>query len=341
MLYRKTNLLLSLLTIFVLNGCGIIISKKNYSSVTIEVNSAIEVNYGSSFSINILGSLPNGKQKDITKHENLEVEVIGGYYQQGSVYIDKYPKSFLPLEITIKAKLPQENDTLIAIKKVPFNFQGNLTLNFDGLTGEKGTDGSDGNTALFFRDGKDGDPGNIGQDGKNGKSISVFLWKEAENDLLAFKVIDLETDQSYYYYCSTVSPTITITSNGGRGGMGGNGGDGGDGKDGETKNDKEKLPGDGGDGGIGGNGGNGGNGGIITFFVHENAQEYINKFNFFNYGGSGGEAGIGGKAGKGGKPLTGQTAGEDGTSGEMGGPGNDGFSGPQVKTIIEAFEITE
>ncbi len=338
MYFKKFILIKLTLVLILLNACGLF-KPKEIESFNIIVNSYECIMYGEEVEIDFYLTYSNGKTKNVTNWDEVNVSVTGGNYENGKITLPHYPTSFIEDQFTVSATYTDEEISLSATQTFPYNYNDYLTLDFSGEIGENGLDGADGGTSLLFRDGKDGDDGAIGSTGKSGDDLSVFIWTDKTSNKLKIKVENTTTSQTYFFTYVLNDKGLNFYARGGQGGNGGKGGNGGDGKDGKTKNEKEKDPGNGGNGGNGGQGGTGGNGGSVTIFIHENAKSIAPRISINNMGGAGGEGGQAGIGGKGGDPLTGQVAGEQGIEGSPGVSGLIGTPGPEPTIVIQEFDI--
>ena len=335
---KSVSLIVTLALVLVLPGCSMFKGNKKPVKLELRYESTATINYGCSFDLKSYILYSNGKEKEVTGKDELEVNVSGADYRKnGKVTIDAYPKKLSTNTISVQASYTKDDINLQAQLVIPFNYHGDISLNFFGSNGTQGTTGEKGGTALLFRDGKEGGTGGNGNLGGNGDNLTVYIWKDSI-DYYFIRVHNLTSTQKYIYKVKKLDYYLFLRSAGGNGGQGGEGGEGGPGKDGSVTEDKVKEPGDGGKGGQGGNGGNGGNGGDVYVFIHTNAAEVKDHISVLNYGGNGGAAGTGGKAGKAGTPVTGQVAGTDGAKGIDGSSGYNGNSG-NTQLIIEAFDI--
>ena len=321
-----------------LTGCAIFKGDKKPTAIDFEFDSNSNINYGYSFNFKTNLIYSNGRTKDITNKSELTIDIKGAEYNNGRISIENYPKSFSNNIISVSATYTKNEIILSKKVDIPFNYRGDVIVNFTGAKGDQGAKGSDGGSSLLFRDGKDGDPGLEGQMGKTGDNLTVYVWRAGDN-LFRVKVNNLSSGQIYYYYFKNYGFGFKFNVNGGEGGNGGDGGDGGDGKDGSSTDKKTKEPGNGGNGGAGGNGGTGGNGGDVYIFIHPNAAEIQGQFAVYNFPGAGGKGGSGGKGGKAGTPITGQAAANAGMAGIAGNSGLVGLSNGNLQYIIEEFDI--
>jgi hypothetical protein len=330
--------LLSLIT-GTLYSCGTIRKLGTPVGIKIEVDESENIYYGHRFKLRTYMVYDKGFTKEITGKSGLSYRIKGGTNKKERITAEWYPTSFTGDTIFAEVTYSKKNYLFTAKKAFPFNYKGNLVLDFNGQNGSSGADGGNGGTSILFRSGKDGDPGLDGDVGDNGHDLTMHAYKNPNNDFFYIRLTDLVTSNSYYYKYKDLGYPIKIYSNGGKGGKGGDGGNGGDGKDGVITEKKTKSPGDGGNGGIGGNGGPGGNGGAVYVFLHPSAQVLQSKITLFNFGADGGEAGPGGKAGKAGDPEDGQNEALNGVEGNSGYPGVKGENGPVILITIEEFDI--
>lgn len=298
-----------------------------------------EINYGYSFSFRTYAVQANGKEKDITSKNELNVECYGAIYESGQISVDGYPERFRDDVIHIRAQYEKDGEIFKKELSLPFNYKGQLGADFSGYSGEAGEAGSDGGTALLFRWGKSGDIGLAGGIGGNGDDLKVHIWKDIKSGKYKMIIENLVSGSSYYYSFLDTGYGILINANGGQGGQGGLGGNGGEGKDFQKTEKKTKSAGDGGHGGDGGPGGQGGTGGSVYVIIHPNAAEIQEKIAIYNFGGPGGPGGDGGSGGAGGKAPEGETPGEDGQPGVSGDEGPMGESGTTIEFSIEEFEF--
>ena len=335
----KKNIIFIISSFLILAGCNLFKGSKTPTGIEFKYNTSANINYGYSFSFKTVLVYSNGKTKNISGKEELDITIEGGDYNNGSISLPSYPTSFQ--KDTIKIEATYTNGDLVFKKSIaiPYNYKGDLKLDFSGNSGDDGEKGSNGGTSMIFGYGKDGDAGGQGKDGYNGSDLLVHIWKDEISQLYFIRVTDINADKMYFFKNQDSGYGIKLDITGGKGGKGGNGGDGGDGKDGRIKKEKKKEPGDGGNGGSGGNGGNGGNGGSVYVFIHPNAAEIQSRIAIYNFGGEPGIGGNGGKAGLGGKPLEGQNAGTDGIAGNAGVPGVSGNTGEAYEISVEEFDI--
>lgn len=311
---------------------------KKPESLHFEYNTRQAIQYGHSFDFDVYVIYSNGKSKKISGRDELRVVSEGASWEKGRLRVPGYPSEPMSDTIWLSASYEQNDIILKDSIQIPFNYLGDLSLDFRGDTGEKGEEGAKGSTPLLFSNGSDGGAGETGNTGFNGQDLSIYIWKNQAADLYHIKVVVLSSQFTYYYTFRKTGFGFKLTVNGGKGGPGGDGGDGGDGKDGKEKNGKKKDPGDGGNGGNGGTGGNGGNGGAVYVFLHPSAADFGDIIAVYNFGGEPGEGGEGGKAGKGGKPLEGQQAGSDGAPGGKGSPGQHGNPGTVLDIQVLEFD---
>ncbi|MBK9592572.1 MAG: hypothetical protein IPO32_14110 [Crocinitomicaceae bacterium] len=335
---KFNRFVMMLLMTFIATSCAIFQGNKKPVALELRYNKAAFINYGYAVELNSILIYSNGKEKDVTNKDELKVTVQGAFYSNGIFRIDNYPKKLSTNLIRVSASYIKDEVNLSASLEIPFNYKGDVQLNFAGKSGSTGEKGSKGTTPLLFRDGNAGGDGTIGGDGFAGDNLTVYVWKDSV-DFYFIKVNNLTSSQNYIYKIKNEGYGFKFNVNGGSGGTGGAGGDGGDGKDGSNNNNKLKAPGNGGQGGIGGTGGNGGPGGSVYIFVHPNASDIQSKFAVYNFGGSGGYGGNGGDGGKAGKPLEGQTAANAGAKGNNGSGGYSGANGDVFQIIVEPFDI--
>jgi hypothetical protein len=322
-----------------LSGCVIFKGKKEVKGLKFSYAPIAEINYGATFSIKTKLVYENGKEKDITDKKDLSITVIGGTYHKGIISIGGYPEALRSDTVHVKAYYTINDKEYQLKEAIPFNYKGDLVLNFRGDNGANGADGDNKGTPLLLKDGKTGGEGQIGVEGGIGQDLSVNIWKELKGNRYRITATNLITNKTFQYTYKDNGFGIRFDVSGGVGGAGGDGGDGGNGKDHMISEKKTKTPGDGGDGGNGGNGGNGGTGGTVYIFIHPNAEELVNKIAVYNAGGSGGIAGKAGKPGKGGTPVGGQDQVPDGITGVDGLAGELGLTGPEYEIAVEDFDI--
>ncbi|MBK7129734.1 MAG: hypothetical protein IPM74_05490 [Crocinitomicaceae bacterium] len=324
--------------IFLFNGCAIFGGGKKPVALELRYDQNAYINYGYSFNLEAVLIYNNGKEKEVTTKDETEIKVEGAYYSYGRITIDKYPRKLSSNLIRVHATYKKDEVNFVQDIEIPFNYKGEIELDFRGKQGSTGIQGENGGTALLFRDGKDGGTGGIGGDGFTGDNLTVYVWKDS-GDFYFIKVNNLTTSVSYMYKMKSSGYPFRLNVSGGQGGSGGDGGSGGEGKDGSNNNNKIKLPGNGGRGGMGGVGGTGGKGGNVYVFIHPNAEDFRQKISCYNYGGPGGYGGKGGSGGRGGRPLEGQTAGTNGGDGTPGQRGYDGAPGDVFSVLVEEFDI--
>lgn len=323
---------------FFLVSCSIFRSDKDIVDIEINYDKDAAIHYGREFNVNVYAIYKNGKRRNISRKSDLSVNVEGGDFTNGTVKIEQYPTSWLPDSLKVEATYSTETDSFSTQKSIPFNYKGELKLDFSGQAGTDGRKGKDRGTPLLFRDGNDGGDGEKGNNGEQGNDLTVLIWKAPNHDYYRIKITDLIANINYYYtYRYTGSPLI-IMSNGGMGGEGGNGGDGGTGKNGVSTDEKDKRPGDGGNGGNGGDGGMGGDGGTVYITFHPNAIALKDVITVYNFGGDGGQGGLAGEAGEPGDPANEQDAGEYGVEGNSGQMGLNGNMGETI-IVTEPFDF--
>lgn len=309
------------------------------TGIKIRVPANAKINYGYAFDVQVFMQYSSGKEKDISEKSGLSISAPGFENRGNTIEVPLYnSKRWLDI-IQVKATYTKKDQTFSDQISVPFNYKGKLELPFNGQNGDEGNEGSDGGTALLFRHGKDGDDGYAGSPGMKGHDLTMHVYRVDSLNIYRIRIMDLETNQTYYYQNRDEGFGIQLISRGGNGGIGGSGGEGGPGKDGVKTEKKTKSPGAGGDGGDGGIGGAGGSGGDLYLFVHENAKEIVSRITFVNLGGYGGEGGAGGNGGKAGTPLEGQDAPANGSPGNVGYTGPNGLPGNPIHVSIENFEI--
>lgn len=335
----RKHVFFTAVTLFFLAGCALFKGNKEIERLKFVYDANATINYGHSFSVKTMIVYKGGKEKEITSKKELQVTVKGASYNKGRIYIDGYPETLRSDTIYLSAEYIKDDKTYSLKEAIPFNYQGDLQIEFKGEKGANGSNGKSRSTPIIFRDGKDGEDGYEGEMGKNGDDLSVNIWKDPQTGLYRIKVMNLNTSKTYHYTYKDAGFGIRFDVNGGNGGDGGDGGDGSDGKDGEITEKKTKSPGDGGNGGNGGIGGTGGTGGTVYVFIHPNAKEIQNKIAVYNFGGSGGQAGEGGKAGDAGKPAEGQDEANPGVDGAPGAIGPDGLQGAPFQITVEDFDI--
>lgn len=336
----KNSSLFLLLSTFLFSSCGVLRSDRTVKSIEINYDKNAEINHGKEIPLKIKATYSDGKVKDVSKKNGLELNVAGGIYQNGNLRIDPYPTNFNQNTVLIKATYSVDEQTFEANKTIPLNYKGDLLLDFSGKDGLSGKNGKSRNNPLFVMDGKDGENGEDGTDGISGNQLVVNIWKNGNEPLYYIKVLDmLNPTLTYYYKLSDHGNKLRLHSKGGNGGNGGAGGNGSDGKDGKTTADKTKLPGNGGNGGNGANGGNGGDGGVIYIYIHPNAKSVKSLIETLNTGGTQGNAGPLGKAGKAGVPGNSQSEKKAGEPGKEGNAGFNGQNGPTPIQMIEEFDL--
>lgn len=333
----KSGLLSFLLS--TLSLAGLTNEKKVPKSLEFSLSQTAFVNYSSVFQVECYLTYNNGKKKEITGKDELTVSVTGpATYSRGKIYVDAYPQKLCENTIRIKGAYKKDKISLETSLEIPFNYKGDIELNFSGTQGSSGQDGAKGSTQLVFRDGNKGEDGGPGGEGSRGDNLTVYVWQDSV-DFYFIKVNNLTSGKTYIYKIKENGYGFRIKVNGGKGGKGGKGGNGGDGKNGSSNNGKTKLPGNGGNGGSGGMGGTGGNGGDVYVFIHPNASSFQSKIAVYNFGGTGGDGGDAGKGGAGGSALEGQTAGTKGTDGASGTPGYSGLNSTVFQILVEEFDI--
>lgn len=336
---RRLGTLSLVIFTLLLGGCSLFKSGKKPVRIEIQYDRNAFINYGHSFYVKTYLIFSNGKEKNITGKDELTVTCSGGqYYNNGLITLDNYPQKLTSNTVSLKAVYQNGETTLASSLNIPFNYKGDVTLNFSGSPGEAGIKGSNGTTALLFRDGKDGDSGGTGSNGAPGNDITAHIWKDSV-DFYYLRIKNLATSKTFIYKSKLTNYGFSIDISGGQGGQGGDGGEGGPGKDGSKTDNKVKEPGNGGNGGSGGMGGSGGKGGSAYVFIHPNAADFQPYIRINNRGGNGGLPGNGGAGGKPGTPLEGQTAASAGSSGTAGVSGYSGYNGDVLQILIEEFDI--
>jgi hypothetical protein len=323
-----------------LNSCRILKGGKKPVRLELRYSPEAFINYGYSFNLEAYVIYSNGKEKEVTGKDGFSLQIVGATYSSGMVVIENYPRTVSENIIKITGKYVNDDANLIHAIDIPFNYKGVVTVFLGGSVGSQGIPGADGGTALLLRDGKTGEPGMPGGRGSDGHNLTVYIWKD-NLEFYRIKVLDLTTNQTYYYKTNNPDYGFTFDVSGGRGGTGGTGGAGGNGKDGVSTDKKTKLPGNGGTGGAGGVGGQGGNGGNVYVFIHPNAAPIESKISAYLYGGQGGYGGDGGKGGRGGSPLEGQAAGATGSGGSGGLGGMPGNPGTVFQVLVENFDVEQ
>lgn len=335
----KKHVFFIAVALFFLTGCTLFKGNKEIERLKFVYDANATINYGHSFSVKTMIVYKGGKEKEITSKKELRITIKGANYKKGTIYIDGYPETLRSDTIYMSAEYIKDNKTYSLKEAIPYNYQGDLLVEFRGEKGANGANGKSRSTPIIFRDGKDGEDGYAGESGENGDDLSVNIWKDTLTGLYRIKILNLNTTKTYHYTFKDAGFGIRFDVNGGNGGDGGDGGDGSDGKDGEITEKKTKSPGDGGNGGNGGIGGIGGNGGMVYVLIHPNAKEIQSKIAVYNFGGNGGLAGEGGKAGNAGKPAEGQGDANSGLDGAPGAIGEVGLQGAPFQITVEDFDI--
>jgi len=328
-----------ILALTLINSCSVFKKKGNLTGIKIIYDKSQEINYGKSVNFNVIANYSEGKSKNIIGKKGLTIKVNGASFYKNHFVLQKYPSEFKKDEVYISATYIIKDNIYKDSITIPYNYLGKVKLDFNGSNGVNGADGKDGKTSMLFRYGNNGMGGGIGIIGKLGHDVQMYVWKE--NQMYYIKVIDMNTDKSYFYKANERTLSFYIYVNGGNGGEGGSGGDGGNGKNAVNTEKKQKSAGNGGDGGKGGNGGNGAKGGNTYVFIHPNAENFKNKIGIYNTGGKGGNGGKGGQGGKAGKDIDGQTSKSNGKPGISGTPGLDGANGDVISIEIMEFDIND
>lgn len=329
------------LLLLMLSACALLKGKKEIQEIKLEYPTDAKINYGYTFPIKTYVVYSNGKKKEITGKKELTISAEGATYSNGKLKIGGYPENLRSDTIKLTAVYTVNDKTYEKKMTLPFNYNGDLVVAFNGKAGIDGESGKNKGTPVILRNGKNGEDGGEGGVGENGADLTVNIWKETDKERYRVKVSNLVTQKTYQYTYQPNGFGIRFEVNGGKGGNGGDGGDGGNGKDGLINEKKNKDPGDGGNGGNGGIGGTGGNGGTVFVFIHPNAAELENKIAIYNFGGTGGNAGQAGDAGEGGDPAEGQDLVPDGVAGADGVVGQSGETGAPYQIIVEDFDIED
>ena len=309
------------------------------TKITIKCDAKKEVHYGNRLPFQVVVNFEKGATRDVTAKSETTYEVSGGRVFGKEIIVEDRPENFGIDSVKVKAIYTIKEEKIETSITIPFNYQGDLLIDFSGKDGDNGENGKNRSSSMLSRDGKDGDDGDNGQDGGNGSTISAYIYKDAASDFYLIKVANVDDGKNYYYKTKNYGFAIKFLANAGDGGDGGDGGNAGDGNDAKVKDDKTKDAGDGGDGGNGGNGGNAGNAGSIFVFIHPSAADIKDKVVGFAVTGKPGIAGEPGTAGKAGAVLTGQTAKQDGIPGIAGIAGQTGQEGTGIMISVEDFDL--
>lgn len=217
---------------------------------------------------------------------------------------------------------------MVIEKEMPYNYKGDLVLNFSGRSGKDGSGiGVRSGTADDSPD--DGRDGTDGGNGSDGPTIHVYVDMihdgALDTYLLLISVNNKDTEKEYIYRLNPIGSKCTVYSRGGDGGKGGDGEYGGNGNYAHGAN-----------GGSGGNGGHGGNGGSISFYFNSRTIAYKGLFTGDTSGGDGGAKGARGEGGEA------RTEGySDGAAGRSGASGQRGAPGPRPEYFQQEFKVTE
>lgn len=317
-------------------------SSKKFTSIRTVYDKDAQMRPGAPVAFGVVAQHKNGKKiitkgylKGKYKIDNYEVQVIGGWQDGGVIFIDTAEDRNVNRSVKVIVN-PVKRSSLKDSFEFKLNYEGIVTWNFSGETGESGD--SKGSRVLPIRIGgtalASGKDGEAGLDGSSGLSVNLYVYKVSDSDfyrnfgydLYAVKCTGMNGGVDKFTFVAQKYGKLILKLNGGDGGAGGNGGPGPDGFDA----DNNKTAGNGKDGGIGGTGGAGGNGGNVKIFLDSSASDFVNYLEVQNHGGKGGLGGRGGAAGQGGKP-----GGYNGRAGANGRNGNNGMSGNKPEIVID------
>ncbi|MEO9533053.1 MAG: collagen-like protein [Crocinitomicaceae bacterium] len=307
--------------------------------ISIKYDTKKDVHYGKTIPFSVYVKYEKGATKDVTKKSETTYVIEGGRISGEQIIVEDRPLSFEVDKVVVKATYTLKDEKLEKTITIPFNYKGDLIIDFSGEDGMDGEDGKNRGSALLSRDGKDGDDGGDGENGGDGNTISAYIYKDTINHFYKIKVSNIDDGKNYYYKTKDFSHKIKFLADAGHGGDGGDGGNAGDGKDAKVKEDKTKDAGDGGDGGNGGNGGNAGNAGSVFVFIHPSAYSLKEIISGSSNPGIPGVAGTAGEAGVAGTVLEGQEYKQDGVPGVPGFAGVHGSVGSGVMISVEDFDI--
>jgi hypothetical protein len=331
--YRKLTLVLA---------CGLLIAacanSRKFTSLRIIYDKNSQTRPGGAIPFGVLAQKKNG-DKVLTKGylkgkyhiDNYHIEAIGGWTDGATLFVDSVEDRNLNRSVKLIV-YPIKKPSLIDSLDIPLTYEGLVTWDFGGESGESGD--SKGRRIVPIKvlgtglaSGKPGDDGSSGTDGLD---IYVYVYKIHDDSFYKRNGFDVyavlaKTENGSHRQFTFVAEKygkLIIKTNGGNGGDGGNGGRGTDGSD-ATAN---RSAGDGTNGGNGGKGGNGGRGGKVWVQIDEEAKDFEMYFEVQNRGGNGGAGGRGGIGGRGGRNLNGTygSNGFNGASGSLGSKGADG-----------------
>ncbi|MBC7862229.1 MAG: toxin-antitoxin system YwqK family antitoxin [Bacteroidia bacterium] len=329
--------------------CGL--KAKDFVSIEIKYDPKGVLALGQGFYIGIAATTEKGKVFETpgflspgllkaTDWSNFKIEVEGGTFEDGAVFISNNFSDIKNHEIKIKASVkdkPEVKNEII----IKLTYSGTIYAVFDGKKGKRGKGGDMGNTggnggsSQKATDGTPGGDGQQGGDGSDGENVDVYLkltYDELlKKDMLQIWCVSKTTGKKKFIYLDPVGGKFIVTVNGGDGGDGGDGGRGGEcGYDPNTTNPNLA----GGKGGNGGAGGNGGNGGKVTLHVDPNTEKINTEINFSRAGGSAGKGGTAGYQGQ-----KSQGTGNEGMPGSQGQSGHSGNQGPETAMLKEQVNI--
>lgn len=324
---------------------GILIASCGTTKVNFKDIDYIFIDYDKNYPNNFTSEIPAkicihtiyGEIIPIKKKNEFRTESSLSYsFSKGTALLYNAPLKFNDsIQLVDLIYTNADGQSIRSIDTLLLNFKAPINLEHIAENGNKGADGTNGNTAVLFRNGKNGDNGEQGSTGTEGDRFVIHVWREKETNFIRVKNLTKNYTATYQIVGNN---TFQLTSKGGNGGIGGDGGAGGDGKDGEKGTFRVKEAGPGGNGGTGGFGGNGGNGGSIDCTIHPSAADFKNSLRFQSPPGNGGDGGNGGTKGKAGKPAKGESKPEDGLPGAEGQAGNSGQWG-KIEVKVESFEI--
>lgn len=314
---------------------------KKIETIYIEIAEGQDINKGSLVSFTIKAKLKNGKIKDITSSDNLDVSGKG-VKRVSSNKILILPSADCNLKmVKIDFALEKKDRSVNGHHELNLKFTGDINIDLRGNHGGNGLDGKNGAfKGAIFKSGSNGTDGGNGKNGEKGKDIKLFIVQDSVTKNYRVNVLKEGEVIPKCYISKDSSPRLIVNLSGGNGGNGGNAADGKDGDAGRIrKNGKQKNAGIGGNGGNGGHGGDGGDGGSVEFFLHKDVAYLNENIVIINNGGAPGGSGASGKAGLGGVNVNGSKM-RDGQNGLLGKVGNNGLSGRIIKTqIVEDYDF--
>lgn len=320
-------------------SCSILYKNRKPEKIKIEIKANTSVNYTTPIPYKIIAYYSNEKTWNITNQNNLNLIVKGGKSSKRHITPTTYPKDFSDSILNIYCTYTIKNLLLKDSLLLPYNYNGNIKLDFSGTDGADGKIGAKGSLNFLTRDGSHGENGQNGLNGQNGHDLTLYIWKK--DSLFHIRINDQITEAVYFYKANeNRNNLLTLNTSGGKGGAGGKGGKGRNGKNAEIKNDKEKEAGIGGNGGNGGDGGNGGNSGKISVYIHNSAIGYEKRIKIYNNEGLGGNSGLGGPGGNSGEELNAEFLKAKGKTGVSGRKGVSGTENNHINMEVSLFDIS-